>query len=176
MSGESQSAIYILPAFPPQATPIHRNHHLHHSHTYNNTSLLTHIIMKLISILSIAAQVACVLSAPADPDSMGLEGPQGRPGEVETPDTISKRGNCYYDTHLNEGPYKCGKSKYCFKECDKYASHGKWCWAAWNKGNGNWVKCNSDWDCRDALDYRIHGDSYAMCAKGDCKDCGCFCN
>jgi hypothetical protein len=133
--------------------------------------------MKLSNIFNLASQAAFVLSIPTEPhpmDTTGISTPDDSP--VETLDNLAKREKCYYDTHPSEGPYKCSKEGWCYKECDKFASHGKWCWAAWNKGNGDWVSCKTNWDCGRAVDIRYSGDGYAMCAKGNCKNCGCFCN
>ncbi|CCT62538.1 uncharacterized protein FFB20_09832 [Fusarium fujikuroi] len=71
--------------------------------------------------------------------------------------------------------YGCDKG-WCWKKCDVKTDNsvrqsGTWCWAKWNWGwgDGNWVSCHYDSDCKKAF------AGEADCAWGVCEGCGCSC-
>ncbi|KAF5551990.1 IDI-2 precursor [Fusarium mexicanum] len=71
--------------------------------------------------------------------------------------------------------YGCDSKGWCWKKCGggtpDIANSGPWCWAKWNYGwgDGNWVSCHSDSDCKKAF------AGEAACAQGNCEGCGCSC-
>lgn len=54
---------------------------------------------------------------------------------------------------------------YCWKKC---GNPGQWCWTAYNKGTGDWARCQRATDCNSKESCGKN------CKKGN-KDCGCSC-
>ncbi|KAH6889919.1 hypothetical protein B0T10DRAFT_487088 [Thelonectria olida] len=77
-----------------------------------------------------------------------------------------KKGSCVHETD-----HGCGNGGYCWRSCKathNFSQRFHWCWQAWNKGYGDWVKCKSADDCNAAF---FKGGTCSH--KGDCDACGC---
>ena len=89
---------------------------------------------------------------------MGKTSPYTQPGAVGEDKLLDKR-SCWYGKEVG-----CSNG-YCFKTCGIHGN-GDWCWTAHgDTGMGPWIKCLGDSQC----------SSYATCAGGGCKSCGCGC-
>lgn len=106
-------------------------------------------------------------SLPAEVDPTSIRTCLNHPITLDIPksttntNTLTKRA-CYY------GPKDAGCSKgYCWAKC---GTGGVWCWTAYNRGWGDWIKCRADGDCQNGV-----GNSGTACGQGGCKDCGCSC-
>lgn len=88
----------------------------------------------------------------------------------EVPDTLTKRGECWYGK-----TWGCTDG-YCWKTCNK--GKGTWCWMAFNYGKGDWMGCSKGAD--DPYCKPFSGNGYTVdCGKkggkADCTQCGCGC-
>ena len=102
-------------------------------------------------------------SLPANVNLTGLRACKEHPLTLNHEHTPEKRA-CYW------GKKKVGcDGGYCWAQCAA-GIEGGWCWLAWQYGEGSWVTCTEDKQCKKFLDTNIPG-----CGIGDCKDCGCGC-
>lgn len=158
--------------FQPSVTcPFHSIHRTLHHCIYHKSSLPLYynyniclFIMKAATLISLFAQVAYVLSVPA-PIEDGVETSSLEDRQVEVPDSLTKRGNCWYKDHPNAGPVTCSKSGWCYGHCSLQTRDDWWCWFAYNRGQGDWVSCKSNADCSIAINKS--GGKSAWC-RGTC--------
>lgn len=122
-------------------------------------------IMKAATLITLFAQVAYVFSMPAAMEEDGVETSTLEDRQVEVPDSLTSRGNCWYKDHPNAGPVTCSKSGWCFGRCNLQAQkEGSWCWYADNLGTGAWTACKSQADCSIAI--ARAGNKRAWCRGG----------
>ncbi len=136
--------------------------------------------MKLIGLPFLVIQIVVALSSgPLDPVSrLGPADDDDNRGSISIDEVISARGFAEGEKLLQlrkrrDGDYGCSGG-YCWNKCGgpiPGAGTGVapgWCWLALKKGDGPWLKCRNDNDCRPEK------RAFAGCGKGDCKACGCL--
>lgn len=112
--------------------------------------------MKYSSILAFATQATLALSSPT---------PNDKHLQHETPNTITKRGQCWF----GEADIGCSKTGYCWRRCSS-KNAGHWCWLAWESGDGPWVACipGDTFFCQRAFYGSINNPHRPFFQKANC--------
>jgi hypothetical protein len=110
--------------------------------------------------MKLAATVLVIFSATMISAISPVDDLSARDGSaVGNPSNVHKRSCASRQYGCEDG--------YCWQKCDQ--NSGAWCWLAFNGGNGDWVTCKSDSECKD------RHDGNPSCANPEKPHGGCSC-